>query len=98
MTILVAITGGTCSGKTTLTNALAEHLADLRPVVLNQDAYFRDFTGEPDAARTANRPDAVNWEALVPQLQALKRGATITHPAPGTRAGARLATGEPPAQ
>src|SRR5687768_8036924 len=98
MTILVAITGGTCSGKTTLTSALAEQLADLRPVVLNQDTYFRDFSGEPDAARTANRPDAVNWEALVPQLLALKRGEAIAHPAPGTRASARLAAGQSPEQ
>jgi uridine kinase len=97
MTILVAIAGGTCSGKTTLTNALAERLADLRPVVLNQDAYFRDFSDAPDEMRTANRPDAVNWEALVPQLQALKRGEPIAHPVPGTRAGARLAAGDLPA-
>ena len=91
--VLVAITGGTSSGKTTLTRALSEHLADLRPVVLSQDAYFRDYSmlpaAEQEAARTANRPDAVNWDALVPQLEALKRGEAISHPVPGTRAGAR---------
>jgi uridine kinase len=93
MTLLVAITGGTSSGKTTLTRALVEEIADLRPLVLSQDAYFRDYSDLPEAereaARTANRPDAVNWPALIPQLEALKRGETITHPVPGTRAGAR---------
>ncbi|MBI3970579.1 MAG: uridine kinase [Chloroflexi bacterium] len=91
--ILVAITGGTSSGKTTLTRALADEIADLAPLVLSQDAYFRDFSDVPpderEAARTANRPDAVNWSALVPQLEALKRGDAIVHPAPGTRAAAR---------
>lgn len=93
MTLLVAITGGTSSGKSTLTRALAEQITDLQPVVLSQDTYFRDLSylpeAEREAARTANRPDAVNWEALRPQLEALKRGERIMHPAPGTRAGAR---------
>jgi uridine kinase len=93
VTLLVAITGGTSSGKTTLTRALAEAIDDLQPVVLGQDAYFRDYAELPErereAARTANRPDAVNWAALRPQLEALKRGESVTHPAPGTRAGAR---------
>jgi uridine kinase len=91
--VLVAITGGTSSGKTTLTTALAQYLAALEPLVLNQDAYFRDFMDVPEAkreaARTANRPDAVHWGVLVPQLEALKRGESIVHPAPGTRAAAR---------
>jgi uridine kinase len=95
--VLVVIAGGTSSGKTTLTRALAGELAPLRPVVLNQDAYFRDFSEVPEpereAARTANRPEAVNWDALVPQLEALKRGEAVIHPIPGTRAGAR---GDPP--
>jgi uridine kinase len=95
--LLVAITGGTCSGKSTLARALAEQLADLHPLILSQDAYFRDYSDLPEdqreAARTANRPNAVNWDALVPQLETLKRGEAITHPAPGTRAGSR---GDPP--
>jgi len=91
--VLVVIAGGTSSGKTTFTAAVAEQLADLGPVTLSQDAYFRDFQDLPEAEReaalTANRPDAVHWDALVPQLEALKRGAAVDFPAPGTRA-ARL--------
>jgi uridine kinase len=91
--VLVAITGGTSSGKTTLTKALTAHLEDLRPVVLSQDTYFRDFQDLPEAERegavTANRPDAVCWEALRPHLAALKRGEAVTFPAPGTRAAGR---------
>ena len=92
--VLVVIAGGTSSGKTTFTAAVAEQLADLGPVTLSQDAYFRDFQDLPEAEReaalTANRPDAVLWDALVPQLEALKRGAAVDFPAPGTRA-ARVA-------
>jgi uridine kinase len=91
--LLVAITGGTSSGKTTLSKALSAELSDLSHLVLSQDTYFRDFSHLPEdqreAARTANRPEAVNWAALLPQLEALKRGAAITHPVTGTRAHAR---------
>ncbi len=97
--ILVAITGGTSSGKTTLTGAVAEQLAPLQPVVLSQDAYFRDFAAvsetEREAVLTANRPDAVSWEALRPHLEALKRGEAISFPALGTRAARRS---DPPTQ
>jgi uridine kinase len=91
--VLVVVAGGTSSGKTTFTAAVAEHLADLGPVILSQDAYFRDFQDLPEAEReaalTANRPDAVHWDALVPHLEALKRGAAVDFPAPGTRAARR---------
>jgi uridine kinase len=95
-TVLVLISGGTSSGKTTFTRALAEHLSDLFPVVLGQDSYFRDVShlpeAEQEAALTANRPDAVNWEVLRPHLEALKRGEAVEFPAPGTRAARRRET------
>ena len=99
MALLVAITGGTSSGKSTLTRAVSQELAGVSHLVLMQDTYFRDYSdlpeGEREAARTANRPDAVNWAALVPQLEALKQGNAVIHPQPGTRAHAR---GDAPAQ
>ena len=99
MALLVVITGGTSSGKTTLTKALSAELADVQHVVLSQDTYFRDYSDLPEeereAARTANRPDAVNWAGLIPQLEGLKRGEAITHPVPGTRAHSR---GDAPSQ
>jgi uridine kinase len=62
-------------------------------VVLSQDTYFRDFQDLPEAEReaalTANRPDAVCWEALRPHLAALKGGEAVTFPAAGTRAARR---------
>lgn len=93
MALIVVLTGGTSSGKTTLAKAVSAELADVSHLVLSQDTYFRDYSDLPeaerDAARTANRPDAVHWDGLLPQLEALKRGAAITHPVSGTRAFAR---------
>ena len=93
MALVVAIAGGTSSGKTTLAKALSAELGDISHLVLSQDTYFSDLSELPEeqreAARTANRPDAVNWNALIPQLEALKRGDPISHPVPGTRAHAR---------
>lgn len=38
---VVGIAGGTCSGKTTLTQALTERLKDLNPVVFSMDRYIK---------------------------------------------------------
>lgn len=91
--LAVAITGGTSAGKTTLARALAEEIADLRPVLLHQDAYFRDWSHLPPEEReariTANHPDAVLWEELVAHVRALRQRQPIEQPVPGTRSAAR---------
>jgi uridine kinase len=91
--LTVAITGGTSAGKTTLAHALVEQLADLHPVLLHQDAYFRDWSHLPPEEReariTANHPDAVLWDALAAQVRRLRERQPIEEPVPGTRAGAR---------
>lgn len=91
--LTVAISGGTSAGKTTLARALVEQLADLQPVLLHQDAYFRDWSHLPPEEReariTANHPDAVLWDALVAQVRRLRERQPIEEPVPGTRAGAR---------
>jgi len=88
--LIVGISGGSASGKTTFANALCEALLDFNPVLLNQDRYFRDFSDLPEAereeARTSNHPRAVRWSALVDHLKCLLSRQTIVEPAPGTRA------------
>lgn len=78
--LLVAITGGTASGKTTLTARLAARLASLRPAVVHQDRYFRAWPAEEPERRTANAPEAVLWEALRADLTALAAGRRIGPP------------------
>lgn len=91
--ITVGIMGGSASGKTTFARALAEQLAEFSPVVLNQDAYFRDWSEYSEAERerviTANHPDAVLWDALITDIKKLRDGDAIDIPTPGTRAAQR---------
>jgi uridine kinase len=94
--IVVAIAGGSATGKSTLARALAAALAELRPVILGQDRYFRDFAEyseeDRERVRTANHPDAVSWPSFHAALAALCDGESIQEPVPGTRAFQR---GEP---
>jgi uridine kinase len=89
----VGISGGSASGKSTLAAALAQRLAAFSPVVLNQDAYFHDWSGLPPAERearmTANHPDAVRWPELVEHARQLREGMAVQTPVPGTRAASR---------
>jgi uridine kinase len=96
---VIGISGGSASGKSTLAAALAERLAAFGPVVLNQDAYFHDWSHLPpeerEARRTANHPDAVRWPELVDHVARLREGGAAPIPVPGTRAAAR---GDAPAE
>lgn len=91
--ITVGIMGGSASGKTTFASALAEHLSEFSPVVLNQDSYFRDWSEYSEAERerviTANHPDAVLWDALITDIKKLRERNVIETPTPGTRAAQR---------
>ncbi|HLH74941.1 MAG TPA: uridine kinase [Chloroflexota bacterium] len=87
--VVVAISGGTASGKSTFARELAAHLSDLQPFILMQDRYFRDFAEYSDEkreiVRTANHPDAIHWSAFHQALTGLCAGQAIVEPAPGTR-------------
>jgi len=88
--VVVAIAGGSATGKSTLARALAAELADLRPVILGQDRYFRDFMEytpeEREKVRTANSSNALHWSAFHDALERLRRGQAIQEPVEGTRA------------
>jgi uridine kinase len=90
---VVGISGGSASGKSTLAAALAARLSSAGPIVLNQDAYFRDWSALPPAERearmTANHPEAVLWPELVAHVAQLRQGVAVHTPVPGTRAAAR---------
>jgi len=91
--VIVAITGGSASGKTTLAAALEKALKVFSPVTLHQDYYFRDWSKYPPEERekiiTANHPDAVQWESLIGNVRQLRARQPIETPPAGTRAAAR---------
>jgi uridine kinase len=80
---LIGVAGGTCSGKTTLSEKLAvlaggEHLA-----LIKLDSYYMSHDHKPFEEReTANydHPDAFDWQLLNDHLAALAAGATVPVP------------------
>jgi uridine kinase len=91
--VVVAIAGGSGTGKSTLAAALRCALPEMEPVVLAQDQYFRDFAEydpeQRELVRTANHPDAMNWSEFHAALHRLACGCAVDQPAPGTRSRAR---------
>jgi uridine kinase len=90
--LVFGLCGGTSSGKTTFARGLIERLGQLdgslHPVLLRQDEYFQDYLHLPEearnAARTANRPDAIAWPSLRDALEHLRAGRSVTFPGQGT--------------
>lgn len=81
---LVGITGGSGSGKTTLARALAEALGPERVASLSLDAYYRDRSDLPPAARVElnyDLPEAFDRELFVGHLRALRGGRAVCPPA-----------------
>jgi len=79
---VTGISGGSCSGKSTLTARLFRHFGPDKSVVLPQDDYFFGLGDAPQGKGGANfdHPDAVDFEMMWNQLQALKSGRAIDRP------------------
>jgi len=78
----VGISGGSCSGKTTLTRRIFEKLGPEQCVILPQDDYFFGLGDAPAGKGGPNfdHPDAVDFEQLCAQLEQLKKGQAINRP------------------
>ncbi|MBI4932359.1 MAG: uridine kinase [Actinobacteria bacterium] len=80
---LIGVAGGTCSGKTTLSEKLAvlaggEHLA-----LIKLDSYYNAAHDKPLHEREKinyDHPDAFDWDLLNDHLAALAAGATVPVP------------------
>ncbi|MEP2990262.1 MAG: uridine kinase [Parasphingorhabdus sp.] len=80
--IAVGISGGSCSGKSTLTKKLFERLGPDQSVILPQDDYFFGLGDAPPGKGGPNfdHPDAVDFDSLCAQLAQLKTGEAINRP------------------
>jgi uridine kinase len=80
---VVGIAGGSGSGKTTITRALAAALGLEQIVLIEQDCYYRDLAHLTYEERTKvnfDHPDALEIELLVEHLDALCAGSAVPKP------------------
>lgn len=79
---LVAIAGGTGSGKTSIANKIVAALPD-HVTLLSHDMYYRDNRHLPMAERIRlnyDHPDSFDNELFIRHLQELKRGRPVERP------------------
>lgn len=80
---IVAVAGGSGSGKTTFVKALADSVVDLKPEILSTDHYYRDLsflTSEQRQSVNFDHPNAIEGELLQQHLEKLRLGEPVIRP------------------
>ena len=79
---ILAIAGGSCSGKTRLANYTQKALGDEVCTIIRQDNFYKDLGGAAEDAPLPNfdHPKAFEWEGLRDALSALKTGQAVDIP------------------
>ena len=83
MSLIIGISGGTGSGKTTVANRILETVEASEVVFIQQDSYYRNLEELPrDYRELANfdHPDALDNNLLVEHVRKLKAGEPIELP------------------
>ncbi|KPL77812.1 uridine kinase [Ornatilinea apprima] len=81
--LVVAIAGGSGSGKTTVANVVLQRVGPQRISFLPHDAYYRELTGLPPAQRALvnfDHPDSLETELLIDHIQQLKNWQAVDLP------------------
>ena len=81
--ILIGITGGTGSGKSTVSRQIIRHLPRESITVISQDAYYKNQDQLPMEERIKanyDHPFSIETDLLIQHLKALLRGETIQMP------------------
>ena len=81
--ILIGVAGGSGSGKTTVANNLVKAFKCEDVALIEQDAYYREFTNMTlDEKRKVNfdHPDSIEFELLKKHIEDLKNGEPIERP------------------
>ena len=82
-TIVIGITGGSGSGKTTVVKKILDFFLGNEVAVISQDAYYRDNSNlslEERRKINFDHPNSIEFELLVKHIEALKKGQTIEEP------------------
>jgi uridine kinase len=80
---LIGISGGSCSGKTSVALGLARCLDDLHPVVVPLDSYYFDLEHVPEEERAMynfDHPGAIDFEMFENHLVKLLEGKDVLVP------------------
>ena len=81
--MIIGISGGTGSGKTTVARRILENVSDEYITFLQQDSYYRNLGDMPLELRRAinfDHPDALDNELFVNHVRALRAGEAIAMP------------------
>lgn len=72
---IIAVAGGTASGKTTVCELIISALKDQRVAIISQDSFYRPLTAaerENVAEYNFDHPAAIDWDLLIQKLNNLK--------------------------
>lgn len=81
--MIIGISGGTGSGKTTVARRILENVSDEHVVFLQQDSYYRNLGDMPVELKhqiNFDHPDALDNELFVNHVKALRAGEAIAMP------------------
>ena len=81
--LIIGITGGTGSGKTTVVNQIVKHLPEEEVCVISQDSYYKatdNLSLEERAKINFDHPRAIDFDLIVQHLKKLKSNETIAQP------------------
>ncbi|EXB97669.1 Uridine kinase-like protein 3 [Morus notabilis] len=80
---VIGVAGGAASGKTTVCDMIIQQLHDQRVVLVNQDSFYHNLTGE-ELARVQDynfdHPDAFDTEKLLASMDKLRNGKAVDIP------------------
>ncbi|MBF8263082.1 MAG: udk [Parachlamydiales bacterium] len=77
--LIIGISGGSGSGKTTFSQKLQDGLGEDSCVILHQDNYYKSLSDLPQPANF-DHPDSVDFDLLSQHLVLLKNGCSIKQP------------------
>lgn len=82
MSVIIAIAGGSCSGKTTLARNLQHRLGAANAMLIRQDDYYHDIRDRAEGNEIPNFdvPEALDFALLAQNLTALKTGKVVRLP------------------
>ncbi len=81
--LLIGISGGTGSGKTSFALEIMKHFPSGEVVLVDQDSYYKDLSDLPLEERKKvnfDHPNSVDFDKLIDDLKALKNNVPIKKP------------------